>query len=143
MSGIKSSAKRIKTIHLDFEDRMHVTVTNLFPDVVIRSCRFHLGQAWWRTIQALGLAKEYKKNVTDISKWLRHFFGLAFLNPEDVGDSFAEDLIPDMPSDFSDYVVSTYVDDNAMFPPSVWAEIPSKSRRTNNGPEAFHSHYNG
>jgi hypothetical protein len=36
--------------------------------------------------------------VTDISKWLHHFFGLAFLNPEDVGDSFAEDLIPDMPS---------------------------------------------
>jgi hypothetical protein len=72
----------IKTIHLDFEDRMHVTVTNLFPDVVIRSCRFHLGQAWWRTIQALGLAKEYKKNVTDISKWLSHFFGLA-LQTED------------------------------------------------------------
>jgi hypothetical protein len=57
----------IKTIHLDFEDRMHVTVTNLFPDVVIKSCRFHLGQAWWRKIQALGLAKEYKKSVTDIS----------------------------------------------------------------------------
>jgi hypothetical protein len=62
--------------------------------------------------------KEYKKNVTDISKWLHHIFGLAFLNPEDVGDSFAEDLIPDMPSDnkvqdFGDYVVSTYVDDNA------------------------------
>jgi hypothetical protein len=126
---------------------MHVTVTNLFQDVVIKSCRFHLGQAWWKKIQTLDLAKEYKKNVTDISKWLHHFFGLAFLNPEDVGDSFAEDLIPDMPSDnkvqdFADYVVSTYVDDNAMFPPSVWAEIPSKSRRTNNGPEAFHSHYN-
>jgi hypothetical protein len=123
---------------------MHVTVTK---DVVIKSCRFYLGQAWWRKIQALGLAKEYKKNVTDISKWLYHFFGLAFLNPEDVGDSFAEDLIPGMPSDnkvqnFADYVLSTYVDDNAMFPPSVWAEIPSNSRRTNNGPEAFHSHYN-
>jgi hypothetical protein len=44
---------------------------------------------------------------------------LAFLNPEDVGDSFAVDLIPDMPSDnkvqdFADYVLSTYVDDNAM-----------------------------
>ena len=33
------------------------------------------------------------------------------------------------------------VDDNAMFPPSVWAEIPSNSRWTK-GPEAFHSHYN-
>ena len=47
--------------------------------------------------------------MTDISKWLRHFFGLAFLNPEDADDSFAEDLIPDMPSDnkvhdFADYV---------------------------------------
>jgi hypothetical protein len=76
-------------------------------------------------IDALGLAKEYKKNVTDISKWLHHFLGLAFLNPEDVGDSFAVDLIPDMPSDnkvqlFADYVLSTYVDDNAMYPPSVW-----------------------
>ena len=55
------------------------------------------------------------------------FFGLAFLNPEDVGDSFAEDLIPDMTSDnkvqdFADYVLSKYLDDNAMFPPSVWAE---------------------
>ena len=75
------------------------------------------------------------------------FFGLAFLNPEDVGDSFAVDLIPDMPSDnkvqdFADYVLSTYVDDNARYPPSVWAEIPSNSRRTNNGPEAFNSHYN-
>ena len=75
------------------------------------------------------------------------FFGLAFLNPEDVGDSFAVDLIPDMPSDnkvqdFADYVLSTYVDDNAMYPPSVWAEIPSNSRGTNNGPEAFNSHYN-
>ena len=29
-----------------------------------------------------------------------------------------------------------------MYPPSVWAEIPSNFRRTNNGPEAFHSHYN-
>jgi hypothetical protein len=58
----------------------------------------------------------------------------AFLNPKNVGDSFAVDLIPDMSSDnkvqdFSDYVLSTYVDDNAMYPPSVWAEIPSNSRR--------------
>jgi hypothetical protein len=30
---------------------MPVTVTNLFQDV-IKSCRFHLGQAWWRKIQA-------------------------------------------------------------------------------------------
>jgi len=43
---------------------------------------------------------------------------------------------------FADYVLSTYIEDNASFPPSVWAEIPSTARRTNNGPEAFHAHYN-
>ena len=111
--------------------------------------RFHLGQSWWWQIQSVGLAKEYKLNGSDISKWLHHFFGLAFLRPEDVGDSFAEDLIPfpDMPNDkrvetFADYVLSTYIEDSALFPPSVWAEIPSTARRTNNGPEAFHAHYN-
>ena len=45
-----------------------------------------------------------------------------------------------MPSDMkvealADYVLSTYVDDNALFPTSVWAETPSNVRRTNNGPE--------
>jgi hypothetical protein len=57
------------------------------------------------------------------------FFGLAFLNPEDVGDSFAVDLIPDMPSDnkvqdFADYVLSTYVDDNTMhFEYANWRKL--------------------
>jgi hypothetical protein len=64
---------------------MHVTVTNVFPDVVIKSCRFHLGQAWWRKIQALGLAKEYKKNVTDISKWLSGIKSTAKLSPTSSG----------------------------------------------------------
>ena len=39
---------------------MHVAVTNLFQEVVIKSCRFHLGQAWWGKMQVLGLVKEYK-----------------------------------------------------------------------------------
>jgi hypothetical protein len=112
------------------------------------TCRFHLGQAWWRKIQNLGLAKEYKNYGSVISKWLTHFFGLAFLEPSDVGHVFAEDLVPDMPNDkrieqLSDYVLNTYIDDTtATFPTSTWSEVPSLVRRTNNGPEAFHSHYN-
>jgi hypothetical protein len=43
----------------------------------------------------------------------------------------------------SDYVLNTYIDDTtATFPTSTWSEVPSLVRRTNNGPEAFHSHYN-
>lgn len=135
------------TFHVDFEERMLTVVKEFFPDVIIKACRFHLGQSWWRKIQNLGLSKEFKKSGSDISKWLHHFFGLAFLSPEEVADCFAEDLIHDMPKDkkveaFADYVLSTYVDDNALFPPTVWAETPTTARRTNNGPEAFHRHYN-
>ena len=39
-------------------------------------------------------------------------------------------------------MLSTYIEDNDLFPPSAWAEIPSTARRTNNGPEEFHAHYN-
>jgi hypothetical protein len=137
----------VQTIHFDFEEHMHSVVREMYPDVIIKSCRFHLGQAWWRKIQNLGLSKEYKNYGSEISKWLMHFFGLSYLEPSDVENSFAEDLITDMPADqrvekFSDYVLSTYIDDTSLFPPSIWAEVPSDSRRTNNGPEAFHSHYN-
>jgi hypothetical protein len=49
--------------HLDFEERMHTVMREMFPEAVIKSCRFHLGQTWWRKIQNLGLAKEYKSLV--------------------------------------------------------------------------------
>jgi hypothetical protein len=101
ISCIKFSAKQSAT-----------SSGSLFPGVIIKGCRFHLGQAWWRKIQNLGLAKEYKKRGSEVSKWLHHFFGLAFLEPDEVADCFAENLIQDMPSDmkveaFADYVLST------------------------------------
>ena len=43
----------------------------------------------------------------------------------------------------SDYVLNTYIDDTtATFPTLTWSEVPSLVRRNNNGPKAFHSHYN-
>ena len=93
--------------------------------------------------------KRVQTNGTDTSKWLHHVFELAFLKPEDAGDSFAENLIPNMPNvkkkkveDFVYYVLSIYNGSKALCPHSVWYEIPSNSRTTNNGPEAFLSHYN-
>jgi hypothetical protein len=31
-----------------------------FREVEIKGCRLHLGQAWYRKIQSLGLAQDYK-----------------------------------------------------------------------------------
>ena len=63
-----SLSLEIGTIHLDFEERMHTVMREMFPEVVIKSCRLHLGQTWWRKIQNLDLAKEYKNYGSVISK---------------------------------------------------------------------------
>ena len=40
-----NSTLNIGIIYLDFEDRMHNnTVRHLFPDIIIKYCKFHLGQ---------------------------------------------------------------------------------------------------
>ncbi|KAL4147950.1 hypothetical protein QTP88_002263 [Uroleucon formosanum] len=80
---------------------------------------------------------------TDEGKFLNYIFGLPFLEPHEVEDSFVFDLIADMPSNnqivqFCDYLTETYMQD--IFPPSLWA---SKSEViTNNVCESFHSKLN-
>lgn len=40
----------IKQLHLDFEIGAHEAVKNIFPGAIIETCRFHLGQSWWRKV---------------------------------------------------------------------------------------------
>lgn len=70
----------LNLIHLDFEDAVFDAAREFWPDINIRGCHFHLSQAWWRKIQGLGLAVEYKNQDSVIGKWLKVFFGLTFLN---------------------------------------------------------------
>ena len=127
---------------------MHNVIVVLFPDARIDGCSFHLGQAWWRNIQRIGLNSEYKNKSGEIGKWLSNFFGLPFLLPEEVADAFVEDIMADTPDnkkclEFADYVLNKYIKETARFPPQLWACVPSMFRkRTNNGPESFHAHFN-
>jgi len=56
----------------------------VLPETDIKGCRFHLGQAWYRKIQVLGLATDYKDRSSDISKWLAQFFDMPFLPSEEM-----------------------------------------------------------
>ena len=79
-------------MHIDFERALHNGITSCFPDTQIDCCRFHLGQNWWRKIQSLGLSKVYMDKSSEEGKWLSKFYGLSFLPPEYVEDSFIEDI---------------------------------------------------
>ena len=67
-------------------------------------------------------------------------FGFAFLNSQEVEDAFVEDFMSVAPKDdrcsaFADYLTYNCITPESKFPPVLWAEEPSNSRRTNNGPE--------
>ena len=62
----------------------------IFPYAQIKRRRFHLAQAWYRQIGKLGLKIEYDKNESEISNWLKYFFGLAFLPFTEISDAFYE-----------------------------------------------------
>lgn len=136
-----------KMLFADFEKAIHSAVLFVWPSVELKGCRFHLGQSWWRKIQTLGLSNEYKLN-SEISNYLKVFFGLPFLKPEDVENCFTDDLVSILPQNekvetFTDYILNTYITPNSDFPPSLWAMYSGSMTRTTNSCEAFHSKFNG
>ena len=73
-----------KTIYLDFEKQAHDAAREVLRDVTLRGCLFHLKQSWWRKIQQLGLATEFKDQESEIGSFLRLTFGLPFLDYMDI-----------------------------------------------------------
>ncbi|XP_025192632.1 uncharacterized protein LOC112592693 [Melanaphis sacchari] len=133
-------------LHLDFEISAHEAAKEVFPNIEIDACRFHLGQSWWRKINSeKELCLAYTKN-SDLGKWLKLFFGLPFLPFQDIQNAFGEliSICPDLNIGclFSDYILNTYVENGCLFPPEIWAQEPSENPHTTNGSESFHRTYN-
>jgi len=75
------------------------------------------------------------------------FFGLSLLPCDEVAESYAEDIMFDMPDDaryckFADYVVDNFVAADTDFPPTLWAHAPYVMPATTNGAESYHGHLN-
>lgn len=133
-------------IVIDFEQAIHSSVKESFPNSKIIGCRFHLAQAWYRKIGQLGLSTEYKDGSSDIGKWLHYVYGLTFLPHTEVGDTFSFELAEDKPVDervtlFADYLTENYIAEDSKFPPEIWAANTSDTSRTTNTCESFHSKF--
>ncbi|GFS11795.1 hypothetical protein ElyMa_004843300 [Elysia marginata] len=48
--------------HFDLEDAMLSSCGHVFPDAKIKACNFHVGQAWHRKLQQIGLAAKSQSN---------------------------------------------------------------------------------
>jgi len=86
------------TIFIDFEQAIHGALGKVWPKSSLAGCRFHLGQSWNRKIQKLGLQSTYQKQGS-ICSFLRNFYGLPFLRPEEIEDFIYSDFSPLAPTD--------------------------------------------
>ena len=131
------------SVLVDFEVAIHQAAKNVLKCTLL-GCKFHLTQAWWRKIQHLGLACDYKNN-TEVGKYLRTLFGLPYLSFFEVNESLDNDF--SMPKNqkvrqFVKYLKATYTTPQSLFPPIMWAQRNSTSCRTTNACESFHSKFN-
>ena len=132
-------------IRIDFEKTVMNNIKTNSPNCAISCCRFHLGQAWWRKIQSLGLTGLFRDCSSEEGSWLRFFFELSCVDAASVSDVFVDVLMADAPvihrqcMEFSDYVLETYI--LGSFTPEMWASDQLFSR-TNNATERNNRHYN-
>ncbi|KAF0747205.1 Uncharacterized protein FWK35_00020124, partial [Aphis craccivora] len=119
----------VDTVFVDFETATHNAITSQLQQVTF------------------GLSNEFKDNTSEIGKFLKLFFGLPLLLPEDVEDCFYNDLMAIKPccpklDQFFDYVHDTHIMPDSIFPPKIWARFDKNIDRTTNCCESFHSKLN-
>ena len=129
-------------LHVDMETAMHNAFKWRLPNSIIKICRFHLAQAWYRNIQKHGLVAEYKCHTSNVGEWLKIIFGLPSLPVEEVLSFFTDVILVTEPDDekvhlFTQYLLSMYLDTSSTFPPHMWSGM-DESVTTTNACESFH-----
>ena len=103
---------------------MHTVLNDVFPVVNLKCCRFHLGQAWYRKMQNLGLSQDYQDSDIEIGKCLKQSFGILFCDPTEVEDCFVEDYMASAPQDercikYAECLVESHVTTDSRYPPTL------------------------
>ncbi|KAL4154170.1 hypothetical protein QTP88_002003 [Uroleucon formosanum] len=96
---------------MDFELSAHNGVLGIFPNSQIKCCRFHLGQDCFSL------------------DWLFYILMKFLIAPNNFKIS-----------EFSNYILANFIENDSRYPPHLWAEPPSNEPRTTNGPESYHRH---
>ncbi len=145
---------RATDMMMDFETAERNAFKLFFPNIRVRGCSFHFGQALLRKIGQIGLKLQYSDSESLVHSYVRHLLALPFLPTFLVLDAWHFYLqyplnlaatlgipIPDantlnILSDFSRYFSATWL--SRCY---EWNHSDNNSHRTNNIPEAFHSKF--
>ena len=130
---------------IDFEKAVMNSIKTNFPNCAISCCCFHLGQAWWRKIQNLGLTELSRDRSSEEGSLAEVLLrttlcrcSKCFWCLRRCADGWCSMNHPQS-MEFSDYVLETYI--LGSFTPEMWAS-DRLFCHTNNATERNNRHYN-
>jgi len=65
---------------IDCESSILSAIRSVLPSASVHCCRFHLGQAWWRHMNSIGLGLIHKDRSSDVAHWLQLFLDYHFFH---------------------------------------------------------------
>lgn len=131
----------------DFEKSLHIALQFEFPRSRLCGCNYHFGQSLWRKLQANGLTQSYRDDCR-FRKLVRKFMTIGFLPTLLVRQNFnllcasrrVQRKIHTYPrfDNWINYMRATYINQNAVFPPTTWnVHKRNSDTRTNNHVEGM------
>lgn len=141
LRGLEHDAA-VEEVVCDYEVALWKSVHHVFPEVPIRGCVFHWGQAVFRHVQSLGLATEYLQEGGTYA-FIRKLLCLPFLPAEHIQPTFR--ALCDLNSATHLEPLLEYMD-RTWFQSATWSVenlcVYGQSVRTNNDCEGWHRRLN-
>uniref|UniRef100_A0A915JDF0 MULE transposase domain-containing protein n=1 Tax=Romanomermis culicivorax TaxID=13658 RepID=A0A915JDF0_ROMCU len=139
----------IRFMHTDYEHAAHIAIRQIFPDVILKGCNFHFGQAINRKLQQIGL--RFLWNDAGLTgEWLGCLKALAMLPSCLIRPAFVSIIgYPPVQQDdsvqakllaFRGYFENTWLNGN--FPIDLWCQWDNSGPRTTNHAEGYHNRLN-
>jgi len=134
-------------ILLDFEQGAINAFRFFFKDTKIVGCFFHFGQCLWRKLVESGLQSAYAEDE-ELRNWFAQCVAIVFIPRRYVQDIFADKILDEAPYDkypeldrFTDYMLSTWIDDDATFHMDIWNHFKNCDTRVNNNNEGYNHRF--
>ena len=133
-------------IILDFEQGA-IAFKHFFIESYLIGCFFHFGQCLFRKLVECGYKVAYGADE-ELQKWFKSCIALAFVPPRKIQILFSEKILDEAPfekyhklEDFTDYMLETWIEDDALFPSELWNHYANTEERVNNNNEGYNHRF--